>query len=145
MPQLRNSPTRQDTWLVVIHLEGNSMGVWDKKDGGEVDSDDNKYYPGGMVKPISLGGKVTTGNVTLARIYDRVDDHDKINDWYQAAGHGRITVSQRPLDFNGNPVGRPIIMAGTLKRVLTPAVDSTGTGPAMFEVECIIEGLPAAA
>src|SRR4051812_6328274 len=109
---VRNAGTRQDTFTVIVTLNGNSLGIWDKKSGGEVDSEENKYYPGGMQPPQDLGGKVTPGNVTCSRLYDRHDDHDKINTLLNAVGKGSMTVSQRPMDVNGNPYGRPIIYRG---------------------------------
>jgi hypothetical protein len=141
---VRDAGTRQDTWVIRVHLDGVPFGVWDKKDGGEVDSDDIKYYPGGMVPPIMLGGKVTTGNVTLQRLYDRIDDHGKINTLIQGAGRANITVSQRPMDPDGNEIGRSIVYTGKLKRVTPPATDSESTTAALYEIEATINGSPSA-
>lgn len=140
----RTSGARQDTWRIIMHLNGNSFGVWDKKSGGEVDSDDTKYYPGGMAPPISLGGRVTPGNVTLSRIFDRKDDGGKINTLLAAAGKGTVVISQRVLDQDGNPYGSPIIYNGKLKRVSVPDVDSESSTAAMIEIEVSIANPPAA-
>jgi hypothetical protein len=130
---------------VGVHLNGNSLGVWDKKTGGELDSDEVTYYPGGMVPRISLGGRVNPGNVTLQRIYDRFDDHDKINTLLHAVGRGTVIVSQRPLDIDGNPhPGKAIHWTGKLKRVQVPDVDSEATGAALIEIEVTIHGNPEA-
>jgi len=141
---LRDAGTRQDTWIITVHLDGVSFGIWDKKTGGEVDSDDIKYYPGGMLPPIMLGGKVTTGNVTLQRLYDRIDDHGKINTLMAAAGRGNVTVAQRPMDPDGNPVGKAITYTGVLKRVSPPDTDSESTTAALYEIEATINGTPSA-
>jgi len=142
---VRQNGTRQDTFIVRVHLDGNPLGVWDKKTGGELDSDDAKYYPGGMLPPISLGGKKTTGNVVLQRIYDRLDDHDKINTLLTRVAKGQVTVSQRPMDADGNEYGKSIQYSGKLKRVQVPDVDSEGTTAAMIEIEVQVEGYPVAA
>lgn len=142
----RTAPTRQDTFLLTVTLNGQSMGIWDKKTGGEVDSNELKYQPGGMVPPISLGGQKVTGNLTLQREYDRVDDHDKINTWFNAVGHGKVSVHQRPLDFQGNPYGRAIVWNGILKKAQPPDVDSEGgTNAALYEIEVTVTGYPSAA
>lgn len=141
---LRQSGSRQDTWIVTVTLNGAPLGIWDKKTGGEIDSDDQKYYPGGMVPPIMLGGRRTTGNVTLQRIYDRVDDHNKINTILAAAGKGTVSISQRPMDIDGNPVGKSITYGGVLKRVQVPDVDSESSTAAMIEMEVTVSGFPAA-
>jgi hypothetical protein len=53
------APTREDTWLVSLSIDGRDLEVWDKLSGGEVDSDESKYRPGGMAAEISLGGTIT--------------------------------------------------------------------------------------
>lgn len=141
---VRNAGTRQDTFRVIVHLNGNSFGVWDKKSGGELDSDETRYSPGGMLPQISLGGRKQTGNVTLSRLYDRKDDHDRINTLFNAVGKGKVTISQRPMDPDGNAYGRPIIYNGTLKRVTVPDVDSESSTAAMIEIEVTVSGYPAA-
>ncbi len=146
MATTRNSPTRADTFIVRLSLNGKDTGIWDKKTGGESDSSELKYQPGGMVPPLSLGGQRQIGNLTLQREYDRVDDHDKINAFLNATGSGKCVVTQRPLDFEGNPYGRSVIWNGTLKKVQVPDVDSEGgTTAAMIEVEITVTGFPVAA
>jgi hypothetical protein len=138
----RTAGTRQDTWIVRVSLNNSPLGVWDKKSGGSLDSDDIKYYPGGMVPPLSLGGKRTTDNVTLQRLYDRYDDHDKINTLFNAVGKGQIKISQRPMDPDGHEYGKSIQYAGTLKKVQVPDTDSESTTAAMVEIEVGISGYP---
>ena len=143
----RVSGTRQDTWIIRCVLTTPTggtvnLGVFDKKSGSELDSDDIKYYPGGMVPPISLGGKRTTGNVTLQRLYDRIDDHDKINTLFTAVGKGQVKIAQRPMDPDGHEYGKSIQYVGTLKRVQTPDTDSESTSAAMLEIEVGIAGYP---
>jgi hypothetical protein len=142
MPATRTSGTRQDTWIIRVHLGNTPLGVWDKKSGGALDSDDIKYYPGGMVPPVSLGGKKTTDNVTLQRLYDRHDDHDKINTLLAAVGRGQVKVAQRPMDPDGHEYGKSIQYVGTLKRVLVPETDSESTSAALIEIEVGIAGYP---
>jgi hypothetical protein len=139
---VRTAGTRQDTWTITVHLGNTPLGIWDKKTGGALDSDDIKYYPGGMVPPVSLGGKKTTDNVTLQRLYDRHDDHDKINNLLNAVGKGQVKIAQRPMDPDGHPYGKSIQYLGTLKRVLVPEVDSESTSAALIEIEVGIAGYP---
>jgi hypothetical protein len=140
---LRSSGTRQDTWIIRVFLNGNSLGVWDKKTGGALDSDDIKYYPGGMKQPQSLGGKRTTDNVTLQRIYDRNDDHSIINDLFNAAGKGKVSIHTKPMDVDGLEFGNAsIVRNGILKRVAEPDIDSESTSAALLEIEVTISGYP---
>jgi hypothetical protein len=141
--QPRTHGTRQDTFVVRLEVEGNTFGIWDKKTGGELDSDEVKYYPGGMNPAISLGGRKVPGNITLQRNYDLVQDHDKINTLYDAVGRGAVKVSQRPMDIDDNEgYGHSIIWTGKLKRVLVPDVDSESTTASLIEIEVSVDGEP---
>jgi hypothetical protein len=144
MAPLRNAGTRQDTWVLRLTVDGESFGVWDKKTGGEVDSEDNKYYPGAMAQQVSLGGRKTTGNVTIQRLYDRIDDHDRINTLLAASGRGTVTLSQRPMTPDGVEYGRPIVYQGKLKKTQPPDVDSESSTAALVELELSISGYPSA-
>lgn len=144
----KNLPTdgsRQDQFAITLHVSGHDYGFWDKKTGGELDSDEVKYYPGATDQSVTLGGRVTPGNVTLQRLYDRVDDDPFIQLLFNAVGKGAATVTQRPLDKNGTPFGNRITWLGTLKRVLVPDVDSEATGAALLEVEITVAGSPVSA
>ena len=141
------APTREDTWLITLTIEGSGpgdpdrdMGVWDTFDGGEADSDDNKYRPGGMAAEISLGGTITIGNITVSRMCDRVRDWPQIKWMMGRVGKARIVLALTPLDLNGARNGSPLTYTGTLKTVTPPTVDSTGGDAAMLEVECTIDG-----
>lgn len=140
----RTNPTRQDTFRVRLQVDHVKFGVWDKKTGGDMDSNELKYSPGGMVPQISLGGQKMPANVVLQRIYDVVDDNDRINLLLAGVGRHDATVHQQPLDFDGNPFGKAIVWHGTLKRVTVPDVDSEGNAAALVEVEITVSGNPSA-
>jgi hypothetical protein len=142
-------PTRQDTYNVsvtVFRPDNNKVaiikGTWDKLTGGEVDSDDTKYYPGGMVDPISLGGRKSVGNLTVSRLYRLERDHDAAQAMINAVGKSKVTISKQPLDLDGNSSGRPIVYNGILKRCTFPEVDSEASGAGMIELEVTVDGFP---
>lgn len=141
---VRDNGTRQDTFEITFECAGHLFGIWDKKTGGELDSDDIKYYPGAMGQVQSLGGRVTPGNLTIQRLYDRDDDHSSIQLLFNLVGKGACKVSQRPLDLNGIGVGKRILWTGKLKRVAVPDVDSESTSAALIEVEISTDGAPVA-
>lgn len=142
-------PMRKDMWATHLQVPGidwHGKNIWDVKTGGEVDSDSFLYHPGGMEPQVSLGGKITTGNVTLSRLYRQDRDHLNLQKLLNAVGKSKATVVQQPLDADGNSWGDPIVYVGTLKRVNPPDTDSGGTqttqDPAMIEVELLVEGVP---
>jgi hypothetical protein len=140
-------PTRKDTFRVSVFVEGiNWPGqdrIWDKKTGGGVDSEDTKYYPGGMVPPVSLGGRRTVENLVVSRLYRHERDHLIVDDLLKKVGKANMSVQQLPMDINGSAFdGDPIIWRGILKRVTVPEVDSESNDAALLELEMSVEGYP---
>lgn len=133
-------PTRQDTQRVTIQIKDplsqqlKNLGVWDKKSGGEIDSDQYKYKAGGMVPQISLGGTRTIGDLTISRLYRQERDHDWAQDLINWAGKAVVTVTQHFLDVDGNEGEKQIVWVGVLKTVTFPDHDSESTDPAMIEI-----------
>lgn len=133
------NPTREDTWLCTLSIDGTSLGIWDSLAGGEIDSEESKYNPGGMVGEISLGGRKTVGNVTLARYLDWARDWSIMAFLVGKVGAGRVTIGRQPLDPNGVVRGNPLTYEGTLKTVTPGDVDSEGTDAVKVELECTID------
>src|SRR3954468_15769537 len=101
------APTREDTWLISLSIDGRDLEVWDRWSGGEIDSDESKYRPGGLASEISLGGTRTVGNITLGRNYDTLRDHPMLPWLVSRVGAGRCVIGRQPLDFNAVPQGSP--------------------------------------
>jgi hypothetical protein len=134
------APTREDTWRIDVTVGGRVLGVFDSKDGGEIDSEEAKYAPGGMMPEISLGGRRTIGNITVGRYCDRTRDWPLIKWLANQVGAARVTIGLTPLDPNGIVGGDPLTYSGTLKTVTPPDIDSTGNDAAKLELECTIDG-----
>lgn len=133
--------SRQDQYDVTATVDGlGALGTFDTFKGGEVDSDEQKYRPGGMADPVSLGGAVTMGNVTISRNYELDRDHPIIHTLLSLAGRAMISVCKQPLDINKVPYGRPLIYKGKIKTVTPPEHDSTSSDPAMLEIEFVPTG-----
>jgi len=150
---------RLDTWQVSLQVEhpdpsNNAMldyGIWDTRTGGEVDSEETLYHPGGMKDPYSLGGRTTPGQLTLSRNYRLGRDHDGpsgspgIQQLIDAVGISRVTVTATPMDRYKNLSGRSIVWKGTLKTLTLPEHNSESTGEAgMIELVCSIDNKPSA-
>lgn len=132
--------SRQDQYAVSVAIDGQDTGVWDKMSGGEVDSEELKYRPGGMASQVSLGGSVTVGNVTLSRLYVLDRDHVSVKGWISRVGKAAVTVTKQPLDVDGNAFGQPIVYTGKLKRVTPPEHDSESNDAGMVEIEVSTSG-----
>lgn len=116
-------------------VDGQDLGVWDKLTGGEVDSEETKYKPGGMAAPVTLGGSVEVGNLTISRLYVLNRDHDRVHWLISRVGKGSCVVNRQPLDVDGNAYGRPLVYTGTLKTVTPPEVDSESSDAGLLECE----------
>jgi hypothetical protein len=140
MPAVAPSPTREDTWLITVTVDGLSLGTFDTASGGEVDSEESKYKPGGMQPEISLGGTRSIGNLTVGRYLDTLRDWPQIKWLAGRVGQGRGTIGLTPLSANGDAAGEPLVYNGTLKTVTRPDLDSTGTDAAVLELEFTCDG-----
>lgn len=127
--------SRADQYAVTVTVDGRAIGTFDTFSGGEVDSEETKYRPGGMAAQVSLGGPVNVGNVTVGRLYDGVRD-DELVPWLRSRiGKGAATVTRQPLDTDGNVFGRPWVYTGVLKMLTVPDHDSNSADAAMLELE----------
>jgi hypothetical protein len=126
---------RQDQYDLKVSVDGQDLGTWDKFTGGEVDSDETTYKPGGMAPRISLGGSVNVGAVTVSRLFDLTRDEPLVHWLISRAGKGQAVVSKQPLDVDGNVNGRPLVYSGKLKQVNPPEVDSESSDAALIELE----------
>jgi hypothetical protein len=126
---------RQDQYNVTVVIDGEDLGTFDKFTGGEIDSEETTYKPGGMGARVSLGGSVNVGNVTISRLYDIEREQPIIHRLLARVGKGQMTVNKQPLDVDGNVYGRPLVYTGKLKQVNPPEVDSESSDAALLELE----------
>jgi hypothetical protein len=128
-------------FAVRVSVDGiGDLGVFDKMTGGEVDSAEQKYSPGAMGPPMSLGGAQTMGNIVLERIFVLERDSPIIHKLMAAAGVKSITATKQPLDGNKVPYGRPLVYTGKLKQTAPPDHDSTSSNPAILHLEFVPTG-----
>jgi hypothetical protein len=131
----------QNQYRNTLHVDGiGSIGVFDTWSGGEADSDEVKYSPGGMGAEEAQGGRQTVGNVTLGRQYKRDRDHALVRQLIQVRGRARVSAHRQPLDADGNAYGAPLVYTGFLKAVSPQDVDSNSSDPDTFEVEISTDG-----
>src|SRR6516162_4711333 len=119
--------TRQDTFLVNLQVEDPhqpgtwwDFGIWDTKTGGDLDSEERLYYPGGMLPSYSLGGRVLPQNVTLTRNYRIHRDHFNLQKLLDGVGIASVIIQQFPMDKYKTVHGPAIVWRGTLKTVIPP-------------------------
>jgi hypothetical protein len=131
---------RQDTWAVSLEVDGVDLGLVDTFSGGEIDSEETRYRPGGMAPPVSLGGATTVGNVTVSVLYDLARWHAIVHWLISRVGKGQAVVRRKPTDTDGNVFGRPLTYRGVLKQVNPPEHDSESSDAARIEFEIVPAG-----
>jgi hypothetical protein len=131
---------RKDQYDVRVSVDGKNLGTFDVLTGGETDTTELVYKPGGMAPQVSLGGIVTVGQTIVNRIYQLDRDHAQVHWLLSRVGKGQVVINKQPLDIDGNAYGKPLVYKGTLKRVTPPEVDSNSTDAALIEIEMTPSG-----
>lgn len=132
---------RSDTYRVTVDVDGQPSGVWDKMSGGEADSEETKFKPGGLAPEVSLGGSSMVGNVTVSRLYDLNTVHNSLVRTLMAGvGKLPIVVTKQPINALGVAVGNPLVYRGMLKSCTPPDHDSESSDAALIEIEVSVEG-----
>lgn len=131
---------RTNQFLITAVCDGRPLGVFDSFEGGEVDSEETKYRPGGMADEVSLGGSRTVANITIGRLNELARDNDLIRWLLSRVGRGQMVVNKQPLDVNKNPFGRPLVYTGKLKTVTPPNHDSNDNSAAVWTMVVSTEG-----
>jgi hypothetical protein len=132
--------SRKDQSAISVTIDGVDTGIWEKRSGGMIDSDETRIYPGGRKAPISLGGKQLPENITLTRTFFLDRDLPVIKTWMNRAGRASVIVKDQALDADDNSYGSPIVQSGKLKAVTPPERDSEASDAAQVILEVSIDG-----
>lgn len=127
--------SREDQSRITVKVNDIDCGPFDRVSGRNLDSEESKYRPGGMAPELSLGGRQSNDNITVARMFNPDTDRALVGQLEPLRGKGSGVVTEQPLDLDRNPVGAPFVQTGTLKRVGLPDRNSMSNDPAMFELE----------
>jgi hypothetical protein len=126
--------SRVNQYDTQVTVDGEHLGTFDTMTGGEIDSDETQYKPGGMAPTVSLGGIVNVGDVTVGVLYDLDSIHGIVHWLISRVGKAKVVVKKQPLDVDGNAYGRPLVYTGTLKTVTPPEPDSEASDAAKLEL-----------
>lgn len=107
--------------LITVSVDGEQLGVFASRSGGETTAEVPKSRPGGMAAEEAYPTLPTTGDVTVTRTNKRErptgSDHDLARRLRPRTGMATIVVSEQPLDANGIPWGKPTVWTGILTGV----------------------------
>lgn len=131
--------SREDQFNVTVTVSRGGttldLGTFDSFDGGEIDSEETNYFPGGLAAKITLGGRRSVSNFTVGRLYDLIRDHPRMG--WLAAGVGKadVTATKTSIDVDGNAYDKPLVYKGKLKQLTPPGHDSESSDAATWEME----------
>lgn len=140
--------TQEQNYSVVLYVGGSdvasakSLGVWDKFEGGEIDSEAKTYRPGGMADAEVLSSLPSVGEVTVSKGFNAERD-GATKKWMNSQIGSFAAVVKTPLKPDKSPVieGQETFV-GVLKGLSTPAHDSEGDSVSMIEATVVVKGLP---
>ena len=131
--------SREDQFNVTVTVKRGGtvkdLGTFDTFDGGEIDSEETKYWPGGLANQLSLGGRRSVSNLTVGRLYDLARDHPNMGWLAGGVGKADVIVTKTSIDIDGNAFGRPLIYEGKMKQLTPPNHDSESNDAAVYEIE----------
>lgn len=122
--------------LVTVVVDGESLGTWISKTGGQTSAEGQKTRLGGMSPEVALGGPATTDNVVVSRLYDTYMQ-SKAKGLRSKVGAAPMSVSYTPLGNDKKPSGPTETYTGILNRVTTPDADDNSSDKAMIELELL--------
>lgn len=131
------SAATQADALITVTVDGKPLGTFDKRSGGDVDSDISKRDTADG--PQVYHAKKTVNDLTVTRGYDRERDHELLRGLEQRAGRASMSVSEQPLDADGNPWGKPKTWDGMLKSVNSGEVDVTTSDPRDLDLVMVVK------
>lgn len=112
---------------VTASVDGEDLGVFDSHTPPEIGSETGTYRPGGAREAIATRGLRSVGTTTVAKAISGREEYERYKRIQARAGRAEMTVTEQPLDANGDPYGQATIYTGILNQVVISEYSSEGT------------------
>jgi hypothetical protein len=125
---------REDQAIIQCQVTGINLPAvysWASYEGGDVEAEDVKTRPGGLLPQVNLGGPAQRTDVTVKRQYS-AQLHAFIVQLENVAGRAFCVASYTILDANGNPNGGTVTVTGILKTVQRPNWEANASNAAFL-------------
>lgn len=131
------STINQSDVRVTVTIDGKPWGAFDKRTGGDVDSDINKRR---TAYGEEIGrGRPTVADIGVTRGYDKERDHVALLALEARCGRASISISEQPLDEDGIPWGKPRVKTGVVKSVDYGDVDVNSGDPRDYTITATVK------
>lgn len=114
--------------------------IFNMRDGGEADSNEEKTFPGGGRAQKAQGGSQIVSNVTIGFEYDPETQEEFYDFLKNRRGRGNVVVTEVGLDDENNAFGRPSTWRGKLKKIARGKYDANSDSTRMGEIEVSTHG-----
>lgn len=132
--------TSQEQFLWTLYVDGvGHIGTFDNGSGGDANANVAKHRQGGMGSEITLPALPTYSDITLERMYDENRDHVLIGTLRTLVGRNKCTVTEQPLDPDGNAFGSPRIFKGRLSNIKDGSTSSDSSAARMWSLDISVE------
>jgi hypothetical protein len=122
-------------FLITVVVDGQNIGVFDTWSGGDAVATESKHRPGGMGTEESYVSLPSYTSGAVTRVYKRERDHELLRTLTGKAGRVPASVTEQPLDDNGNAWGKPTVYSGRFLGPKRGDMDSTSDDPRMLELD----------
>jgi hypothetical protein len=123
---------------ITVVIGGQALGVFDSYSGGEPAAKDNKHRPGGMGAEVSYGSLPSWSDISVSRVYQWDRDWELERDLVPLAGRVSFSMTEQPLDPDGNAYGNPKTWSGRFLSIKPGKADSTSDAVRMWEIDAEI-------
>lgn len=127
----------QSQYHLTVSVDGKSIGVFDRLTGGDISAENVTRQTGEGRKVYPAKGKPS--DLTVVRGFERVRDWELVRQLEKRAGIATMTVTEQPLDEDGNAWGRPKTKTGILNSVNGGEVDKDSDEPRDLELGMIVK------
>lgn len=129
----------EQNYLLTLVVNGKSLGTFDSFSGGDASAKSVKHRPGGMGPEKSYASLPSYTDLTISRVLEPSRDWELVRQLTQIAGRVDASMTEQPLDADGNPWGSPKVYTGQFLGVKPGKVDSTSDALRMFEVDMSVD------
>lgn len=125
----------EQNFLLTIVVDGQVLGTFDSYSGGDPAAKSVKHRPGGMGPEKSYATLPSYSDITASRVLEPQRDWELIRQLTQKAGRVDASMTEQPLDADGNVWGNPKTFAGTFLGLKPGKADSTSDAVRMVELD----------
>lgn len=124
--------------LVTVVADGQPLGVFETRTGGDSSGEVSKYRPGGMQAQKTRKGQSDVSDVTVGRSWERERDADIERRLRTRVAKADVVINDQPLDDDGAPWGKPRTFTGTLQAVNGGDSDANSNDAKMLELVVVV-------